>query len=300
MVSSKTGTNFSLGQVCARVWPNALYSTESSSRGSRVKLQARRAVAMVLTFFVLCCAGLRAEESQATKQAFQSYIGSFEKRLEAQNASNAHFLWIDQDPRRRDSVRKGAIEVQRVDTPQIPGGTLEHWIGGEFIPGVSLGDVIKADQNYAKYATYYAPEILQARVLSKNKNHFKVFYRLKKHEIVTVVLDTTHDVDFIPLSRDRYFVRSRSDDVREVSHYGSSNEKVLPANQGTGFLWSMNSYWRMEQRDGGVYIESDVVTLGRSIPLGLGGLVRSIIDSLARESFTNTLVNKRRAVLAQK
>jgi hypothetical protein len=277
----------------------ALYSTEVV-RGSRVELPARRAVAIALTFFVLCCGGLRAEESQATKQAFQSYIDSLEKRLETQNASNDHFLWIDQNPRRRDSVRKGAIEVERVDTPQIPGGTLEHWIGGEFIPGVTLADVIKADQNYVKYPAYYAPEILQARVLSRDKNHFKVFYRLKKHEIVTVVLDTTHDVDFISLGSDKYFVRSRSEDIREVSRYGSSDEKDLPENQGTGFLWSMNSYWRMEQRDGGVYLECDVVTLGRSIPLGIGGLVRSVIDSLARESFTNTLVNKRRAVLAQK
>jgi hypothetical protein len=257
-------------------------------------------MAMALTLSLLCCAALLAEESQATKQAYQAYIGSLEKRIEAQNTSGAGFLWIDQDHQRRDSVRKGAIEVQRLDTPQIPGGTLEHWIGGEFVSGISLGDVIKADQNYAKYPAYYAPEILQARVLSQTKNHFKVFYRLKKREIVTVVLDTIHDVDFVPLGSNRYFIRSRSEDIREVSHYGSRDESELPANQGTGFLWSMNSYWRMEQRDGGVYLECEVVTLGRSIPLGIGGLVRSIIDSLARESLTNTLTNKRRAVLAEK
>jgi hypothetical protein len=254
---------------------------------------------MILAFLVPCFAELQAEEAQATKEAYQSYVVSLEKRIEAQNTAGANFLWIDQDPQRRDSVRKGAIEIQPVDTPQIPGGTPEHWIGGEFLPGVTLADVIRTDQDYTKYPTWYAPEILQARVVSHTGNHFKVFYRIKKREVVTVVLDTVHGIDFVPLGADRYFVRSRGEDIREVEHYGSPDEKVLPEDQGTGFLWSMNSYWRMEQRDGGVYVECEVVTLGRSIPFGMGGLVRSIIDSLARESLHNTLENKRRAVLGK-
>lgn len=158
--------------------------------------------------------------------------------------------------------------------------------------------MLKVDQDYTHYATYYAPEIVQARLISHNGNRFQVFYRLKKHKIVTVVLDTIHDIDFVPLSADRYFIRSRSEQVREVRNAGELDEKVLPEGEGFGFLWAMNSYWRVQQRDGGVYIECEVVTLARAIPFGIGALVRSTVQSFASESLVNTLKEKQSAVLA--
>jgi len=252
----------------------------------------------LFAFLLLCVAPLQAEEPQSAKTAFQKYIVALETRLNTQNSSGKDFLWIDQDARRLATVRKGEITVQHVNTPSVPGGTLEHWIGGEFIPNATLPLVLKIDQDYARYTTYYAPEIIQSRLLAHDGNHFQVFYRLKKHKIVTVVLDTVHGIDFVPLDSDRYFIRSRSEQVREVKDAGEADEKVLPEGEGLGFLWAMNSYWRVEQRDGGVYLECEVVTLARSIPLGMGALLRSTIESFASESLTNTLKEKRQAVLA--
>jgi hypothetical protein len=253
-----------------------------------------------VSFCVLlfCAAMTQAEEPEAAKSAFQNYITTLETRLDAQNSAGSSFLWIDQDAQRRDAVRKGDIPTQHISTPQVPGGTLEHWIGGAFIPNATLGQVLKIDQDYAHYPTYYAPDIIQSKLLSHDGNHFRVFYRLKKHKFVTVVLDTVHGIDFVPLASDRYFVRSRSEQVREVKNPGESDEKVLPEGEGLGFLWAMNSYWRVEQRDGGVYVECEVITLARSIPFGMGALVRSTIESFASESLNNTLQAKRRAVLA--
>ncbi|HVW76021.1 MAG TPA: hypothetical protein VHB45_00305 [Alloacidobacterium sp.] len=248
----------------------------------------------VICIYHMACA----EEPQSAKAAFQSYIASVEKRVEAQNASPENFLWLDQDPQRRQSARNGQIPIQQISAPKIDGGTVEDWIGGAFIPGATLGQVLKIDQDYARYATYYAPEIQRAKLLAHTGNHFQVFYRLKKHKVVTVVLDTTHDIDFFPLANDRYAVRSRSTSIREVKNAGESDEKVLPEGEGLGFLWNMNSYWRVEQRDGGVYIECEVVTLARSIPLGLGAFIRSTIESFASESLANTLKAKQRAVQA--
>ena len=257
-----------------------------------------RTIIFTLTLFLAASAITYAEEPQSVKAAYQGYIAALETRLDAQNTSSGGFLWLDQNSQRRDAVRKGEIPVQQVDTPQIPGGTIEHWIGGAFLPSATIGQVLKADQDYANYATYYAPEIVQARLISRNGNHYQVFYRLKKHKIVTVVLDTIHDIDFVPLSTDRYAVRSRSESVREVRNAGESDEKVLPEGEGLGFLWAMNSYWRVQQRRGGVYIECEVVTLARAIPFGMGALVKSTIQSFASESLANTLKEKQRAVLS--
>jgi hypothetical protein len=252
----------------------------------------------MLALLIPCCVIAHAEESQSAKTGFQEYITALETRFDRQNASKENFLWLDQNAQRLEAARKGEVPVLQVKTPQVDGGTIEDWIGGTFLPGVTLEQVLRVDQDYAHYAAYYAPDIVEARLLSHQDNHFQVFYRLKKHKIVTVVLDTGHNIDFLPISKDRYAVRSRSTSVREVRNAGEPDEEVLPEGEGLGFLWAMNSYWHVEQRDGGVYIECEVVTLARSIPFGLGALVRSTIESFASESLTNTLKEKQRAVLA--
>jgi hypothetical protein len=252
---------------------------------------------LFLTLIIAHTALARAEEPAQAKTAFQNYITAVEKRIDSQNASHDGFLWIDQDAQRREAVRKGEVPVQEIHAPQINGGTIEDWIGGAFLPNTTLEQVLKTDHDYGHYATYYAPEIVQARLLSHEGNHFRVFYRLKKHKVVTVVLDTVHDIEFLSLGSDRYGIRSHSESVREVRNAGEPDEKVLPQGEGLGFLWAMDSYWRVLQRDGGVYIECEVVTLARSIPFGMGALLRPTIESFASESLANTLKAKRRAVL---
>lgn len=255
-------------------------------------------------FRAIVCAALIAsaisafsEEPAQAKAAFQNYITALEARFDAQNKSSEGYLWIDQNPQRREAVRKGEVQVEHVHAPQIDGGTIEDWIGGAFLPNATLDQVLKVDQDYGDYTKYYAPEIVQVRVLAHQGHHFQVFYRLKKHKVVTVVLETVHDIDFLPLGQDRYSLLSRSASVREVRNAGQQDEEVLPQGEGLGFLWAMNSYWRVEQRDGGVYVECEVATLARSIPFGMGALLRPTIESFASESLENTLKEKRRAVL---
>jgi hypothetical protein len=258
-----------------------------------------RKTASALLVLIACVRLAYAEAPEQAKAGFQSYIASLETRFDAQNASRENYLWIDRQPQRREAVRKGEIRVQQINAPQVDEGTIEDWIGGAFLPGVTLDQVLKVDQDYANYAKYYAPEIVQVRLISHQGNHFQVFYRVKKDKIITVVLDTVHNIDFLPLSNDRYSVRSRSANVREVRNAGLPDEEVLPQGEGLGFLWTMNSYWRVEQRDGGVYVECEVVTLARSIPFGMGALLRPTIESFASESLENTLRAKRRAVLGR-
>jgi hypothetical protein len=56
-----------------------------------------------------------------------------------------------------------------------------------------------------------------------------------------------------------------------------------------GFLWRLYSYWRFEERDNGVYVECQAISLTRNIPTGLGWLIEPIIRNLPRESLANTL-----------
>ena len=63
----------------------------------------------------------------------------------------------------------------------------------------------------------------------------------------------------------------------------------MPPGHDHGFLWRLNSYWRFEQRDGGVYVDCEAISLSRSVPLGLGWMINPMVRALPRESLTNTM-----------
>ena len=102
----------------------------------------------------------------------------------------------------------------------------------------------------------YKPDVIDSKLLSHQGNDFKIYLRLLKKKIITVVLDTDHDVHYSPLGPTRWFLRSYTTRISEVENAGKPNEKVAPPDTGYGFLWRLDSYWRFEERDGGVYVEA--------------------------------------------
>ena len=52
----------------------------------------------------------------------------------------------------------------------------------------------------------------------------------------------------------------------------------------------------MDERDGGVYVQSEVVSLTRDIPAGLGWLIGPFVNSIPKETLTFTLEATRKAV----
>jgi hypothetical protein len=55
----------------------------------------------------------------------------------------------------------------------------------------------------------------------------------------------------------------------------------------------------MEERDGGVYVQNEAVTLTRDIPTGLGWLIEPFVTGIPQETLKLTLEATRKAVLAQ-
>jgi hypothetical protein len=249
----------------------------------------------------LCLAALVAHAALApeTMAAYRKYIAELETRLQAQNQSQSGFLWIDSDPARRSAVHNGEIATQKIKAQEVPGGMIQHWIGGEFLPGVTLAQVEQVDQDYADYARIYAPDISRPKVLSHSGDNFVVSYRITKTKVLTAVEDTVHAIQYESLGPGRLAMQSRSQSVRQVDDAGKPSEHVLPEGEGDGFLWAMNSYWRMEARDGGVYVECEAVTLSRGVPAGLGLMVNPILQSFAEDSLKKTLEAKRQAVRAK-
>jgi hypothetical protein len=90
--------------------------------------------------------------------------------------------------------------------------------------------------------------------------------------------------------------RIRSTRIAEVENPGLTNEREKPVGRDGGYLWRLNTYWRFVERDNGVYIECESVTLTRGIPFGLGWVVGPFVTSIPRESLEFTLATTRKSL----
>ena len=87
--------------------------------------------------------------------------------------------------------------------------------------------------------------------------------------------------------------------IAEVADADQPGEHEKPIGQDGGFLWRLNSYWRFEEKDNGVYVEVESISLTRDIPTGLGWLIKPFITGIPRESLLMTLGSMRTAAEAR-
>lgn len=245
----------------------------------------------------------------ATIEAFGKYVA----KTDAQNAASLRqgsFLWIDNLPEkdRWEAVSKlkaGEVQTRRLSVNanggnvDVPGGMVHDWEGIVFIPGVKLDDVLRVLQDYDHQASYYAPDVEKSRIESRNGNEFRVFLRFRRQKVVTVVLDTEHVVTYYRDSRLRAHSRSSAVRITQVDDPGEPDEKEKPPGEDEGYLWRMETWWHLEEREGGVYVQNEVVTLTRDIPAGLAWLIEPFITNIPKETLQFTLQATRTAVLKE-
>jgi hypothetical protein len=102
-------------------------------------------------------------------------------------------------------------------------------------------------------------------------------------------MDTSYDVTFGRLDPQHGYSISRSIRVAEIEAPGTDSERAFTPAQEHGFLWRQNTYWTYEQREGGLYLQVESISLSRAIPRGLGWAVGPFIESIPRESLEFTL-----------
>ena len=178
----------------------------------------------------------------------------------------------------------------------VPDGMIHHWVGLAFIPGAHVDDVLAILEDYDHQSTYYAPDVVRSKIESRDGDHFRVLLRFRRHKVVTVVLDTVHDVRYFRDSPTLAHSRSSTVRISQVENPGKSEERLKPAGDDDGFLWRMDTWWRVVERDGGVYVQSEVVSLTRDIPMGLAWMVKPFVTSIPQESLAFTMEATRKAV----
>jgi hypothetical protein len=261
---------------------------------------------------VVSCAAIAGEPAppklkMETQEAFERYVKLTEARNEAELQRGTGLLWIEDLPEgpraeAHSALKRGEVKMQRVETREngqpirCPGGMIHHWTGVVFIPGAKLEDVLSVLEDYDKHSVYYAPDVERSKLESRKGDHFRVFLRFRRHKIITVVLNTEHEIQYFHDAPGEAHSRSSAVRIAQVENAGKSDEREKAPGDDDGFLWRMETWWRMQESDGGVYVQSEVVSLTREIPALFRWMIEPFVTSIPKESLAFTLEATRKAV----
>jgi putative flippase GtrA len=166
------------------------------------------------------------------------------------------------------------------DTIDVGSGTISHWRGAVFLPGLTLDRLLHGLQHPGTPPPQ--EDVVASRVMSRGPDCLRVYIRLVRHAIVTVSYDTEHEMTFTRLTPALATARSVATRIDEV---GGGDH---------GFLWRLNSYWRYEQVGAGVLVSLESLTLSRDVPMLIKPIAGRIVPRIARESMVRTLEALRR------
>ena len=267
----------------------------------RVGNRLNRPTVLTTGFLVFAQSSLAIDLRTETIEAFNKFIASVEMRLEPR-FSGRIFLWSDEFPVVRQQLFKGTVIAQPVQGNGIvplKGGLIQDWRGAVFIPHASLPEVLSIVQDYDHHRDFYKPDIADAKIESRQGDEFLVYMRIVKAKfMLSAVFNTEQTIQFVRLDAKRVYSRSYSKRINEVAAPGQSGERELPSGKDRGLLWRLYGYWFFEERDEGVYVMCESITLTRDIPLGLATLLGPVIHDLPGESLRTSLEQTRRAVIA--
>jgi len=262
---------------------------------------------------ILLVASVTAHAAKLKPEALKGwnrYVALTEARIDREQRDLPHFLWIDmmsEEEKKAAEVqlRNGQLVINKLETKdhgesiKAPGALIHHWIGIAYIPGVSVQQALALVQDYNNHYKVYKPEIERSQLISRNGDDFKIYLRYRKKKIITVVLNTYHDVHYSVGDTNHAHCRSYSTKVAEVEDAGTPGEHERAPDDQNGFMWRMNTYWRFEARNGGLYVQCEAITLTRSVPIGLRWLIEPYINSIPRESLNETMNHTRDSLFPQ-
>lgn len=264
---------------------------------------------LVIAFCIFNTLSVRAADLHPeTLTAWISCVDATERRIASQLSSTNGFLLLDfqgpsESASERRSVLSGQVVIKPVKTTgpagsriEIPNGMLHHWRGSIFVPGVTLDSVLSRVENPRSEDTKQE-DVLDSRVLERAPGQLRLYLKLQRSKIVTVLYNTEHLVQYRRYGPGKGASSSTAVKIAELER-SANGEREKPQGHDRGFLWRMNSYWRYQQIDGGVIIECESMTLSRSIPSVLEFMVKPLIDRVARESMERTLQSLRTRLTA--
>ena len=270
---------------------------------------SRSTLPLSLIFLAL----LTAEEASAselkprTVKAFEHYEQLTEARVRSELSTPGQFLAIESLPdvqkeEEISHIKSGQVYIRTLSTKEndkkieMPDGLVHHWLAIGFIPKARLEQVLQVTQDYAHHADSFKPDVQRSELLSRDGEHYRVYFRFYRHAIVTAVYNTQFDIDFTQTDPTHEYSFARAGRIAEVRNPGEKGESERPVGNDRGFLWRLDLYTRYLETSDGVFVQIEFLGLSRSVPGVFAWLVNPYVKSVPREYLTNYVNQLKKAV----
>jgi hypothetical protein len=226
-------------------------------------------------------------------KAWEDYVENASGGIRERANSPSDFLRIDATPAVAAKVHSGQIVVSPAAAhipKKIPSGLIHHWVGTAFLPNKTIKDVAAVIRDYPRYAEVYAPHVLEPRVISNSETVDPFSAVLMNRSVFSkTALDCDYETTFIRVGDRRMYSVTQAKRIQEFADYGTAKQRLLPEGEGTGLIWRLYSVSRFEERENGLYIETEAMALSRDIPSALRLVVEPIVRRVSREALETAL-----------
>ncbi|MGA7341241.1 MAG: hypothetical protein WBE72_16565 [Terracidiphilus sp.] len=257
--------------------------------------------AFAILLIVLSTAVSEAVElRQDTLEAWDDYIGNVNLDMAQRAAGSRTFLWVDDSPEILRRVKHDEVVVTDHDPRKVPHGLIHHWFGAMFVPNVTLDQVMGVLSSYDRYCEMYKPLITRVAVLKQGEDNAELtVVAMQKAFSVTAAVETDDEVKIVRPAPNRVLITTTAVRVQEIADYGQPIEHVFVEDRRPGYVWRAVVVQRLEQRDGGVYVEFETISLSRGIPLEVRWLIKPLTNDLPRKLMLDMLNDTRAAALQE-
>jgi hypothetical protein len=242
-----------------------------------------------------------------TVKGFEHYEELTEARIRTELSTPGQFLAVDSLPEAQrqewiSRLKSGQVYIRPLNTKEndkkieIPDGLVHHWLAIGFIPKARLEQVLQVSQDYAHHAEFFKPDVQRSELLSRDGEHFHVYFRFYRKTIVTAVYNTQFDIDFTQNDPTHEYSFARAIRIAEVRNPGEKDESERPVGNDRGYLWRLDLYTRYVEADDGVYVQIEFLGLSRSVPPIFAWIVNPYVHSVPREYLTNYVGQLKKAV----
>lgn len=265
------------------------------NRSSRITRSASALAVLLLVLFVSLLQA--AEPKQNTLQAWDEYIRIVNLHIAKSAAETGQFLWTDESQDMARRVQRNEVVVTNRNPEDVPQGLIHDWVGAVFVPNVTLDRALSVVESYDRYDEFYKPLFSKCKVLARDGDQVKLnVVATQRAFSVTAAVETEDQVQVVRLSPTKAYITSNAVRVQEIANYGQPTEHVFPENRRPGYVWREVTVQRLEARDGGVYVEWEMIVLSRGIPTAFRWLIKPLTDELPRKMMLDLLDETRTAV----
>ncbi len=253
---------------------------------------------MLLVAFV--AAANAAELRDETVNAWDDYMHEVSARLEHRAHAEGKLLWLENSPERLKRARAGEVMAEpiREHSPfTVPSGLIHDWIGGTFIPNAQLDDVLTVVRDYDRYDQVYGPTVMDARRTAQADDSDRFTIVLHNKSLLSkAVLVGDYESKYVRLDATHCYSVTQAKRIREIQDYGQPGEHELQGDAVSGMIWRLYTEAHFAERDGGVFVEVEVVALSRDIPGSVRWMVNPIVRRVSRNSLITSLKQTQAAV----